>query len=232
MSPWRHPQADKNVPPTLLPLLKREFLTVNKATTSGDTKLHGVTKRSGARGRTALSRKSRGIDLLNRAFSLASMSRPPKMTCKTINWKSGNQALIVWINSSVQWEAVQTRAGLIDGKALGVPVTAALGTNCPGKGEMRSSADLCNSAARHCNLQRAADDLNLTLSAVSQRPNQLEIDLGVTLLESQVGGVYLIPRHALRGGRRYRTGHGRNSVQRTRPAKRADQASPWVFHSS
>lgn len=47
--------------------------------------------------------------------------------------------------------------------------------------------------ARHCNLQHAADDLNLTRGAVSQRIKQLEIDLGVILLERQARGVRLTP---------------------------------------
>lgn len=45
--------------------------------------------------------------------------------------------------------------------------------------------------ARHCNLQRAADELNLTRGAVSQRIKQLETDLGVVLLERQARGVTL-----------------------------------------
>lgn len=45
--------------------------------------------------------------------------------------------------------------------------------------------------AKHCNLQRAADELNLTRGAVSQRIKQLEIDLGVVLLERQARGVTL-----------------------------------------
>ncbi len=47
--------------------------------------------------------------------------------------------------------------------------------------------------ARHGNLQRAADELNLTRGAVSQRIKQLEIGLGVILLERQARGVMLIP---------------------------------------
>ncbi|WP_158964443.1 LysR family transcriptional regulator [Chachezhania sediminis] len=50
--------------------------------------------------------------------------------------------------------------------------------------------------AQHCNLQRAADELNLTRGAVSQRIKQLEIDLGVTLLERQARGVVLTPEGA------------------------------------
>ena len=50
--------------------------------------------------------------------------------------------------------------------------------------------------ARHCNLQRAADELNLTRGAVSQRIKQLEIDLGVILLERQARGVTLTPEGA------------------------------------
>jgi len=50
--------------------------------------------------------------------------------------------------------------------------------------------------ARHCNLQRAADELNLTRGAVSQRIKQLEIDLGVILLERQARGVKLTPEGA------------------------------------
>lgn len=45
--------------------------------------------------------------------------------------------------------------------------------------------------ARHGNLQRAADELNLTRGAVSQRIKQLEINLGVVLLERQARGVAL-----------------------------------------
>lgn len=48
--------------------------------------------------------------------------------------------------------------------------------------------------ARHCNLQRAADELNLTRGAVSQRIKQLEIELGVILLERQARGVRLTPQ--------------------------------------
>lgn len=47
--------------------------------------------------------------------------------------------------------------------------------------------------ARHGNLQRAAEELNLTRGAVSQRIKQLEIDLGVILLERQARGVMLTP---------------------------------------
>lgn len=47
--------------------------------------------------------------------------------------------------------------------------------------------------ARHCNLQRASEELNLTRGAVSQRIKQLEIDLGVILLERQARGVKLTP---------------------------------------
>lgn len=46
-------------------------------------------------------------------------------------------------------------------------------------------------AASHGNLQRAADDLNLTRGAVSQRIKQLEIDLGVVLLKRGARGVAL-----------------------------------------
>lgn len=45
--------------------------------------------------------------------------------------------------------------------------------------------------ARHGNMQRAANALNLTRGAVSQRIRQLEIDLGVILLERQPRGVAL-----------------------------------------
>ena len=47
--------------------------------------------------------------------------------------------------------------------------------------------------ARCGNLQRAADELNLTRGAVSQRIKQLEIDLGKILLERQARGVTLTP---------------------------------------
>lgn len=46
-------------------------------------------------------------------------------------------------------------------------------------------------AASHGNLQRAADDLNLSRGAVSQRIKQLEVDLGVVLLERGARGVSL-----------------------------------------
>lgn len=45
--------------------------------------------------------------------------------------------------------------------------------------------------ARHGNLQRAAEELNLTRGAVSQRIKQLEIDHGAILLERQARGVTL-----------------------------------------
>lgn len=48
--------------------------------------------------------------------------------------------------------------------------------------------------ARYGNLQRAADELNLTRGAVSQRIKQLEIELGVILLERQARGVSLTPK--------------------------------------
>lgn len=47
--------------------------------------------------------------------------------------------------------------------------------------------------ARHCNLHRAAGELNLTRGAVSQRIKQLEVELGVILLERQARGVRLTP---------------------------------------
>ena len=46
-------------------------------------------------------------------------------------------------------------------------------------------------AAAHGNLQRAADDMNLSRGAVSQRIKQLEIDLGVVLLKRGARGVSL-----------------------------------------
>ena len=46
-------------------------------------------------------------------------------------------------------------------------------------------------AASHGNLQRAADELNLSRGAVSQRIKQLEIDLGVVLLKRGARGVSL-----------------------------------------
>lgn len=45
--------------------------------------------------------------------------------------------------------------------------------------------------ARAGNLQRAADELNLTRGAVSQRIKQLEIELGAILLERRARGVSL-----------------------------------------
>lgn len=50
--------------------------------------------------------------------------------------------------------------------------------------------------ARHCNLQRAAVELNLTRGAVSQRIKQLKIDLGVMLVERLARGVKLTPEGA------------------------------------
>lgn len=47
--------------------------------------------------------------------------------------------------------------------------------------------------ASHGNLQRAADELNLSRGAVSQRIKQLEIDLGVVLLIRGARGVSLTP---------------------------------------
>jgi LysR family transcriptional regulator, glycine cleavage system transcriptional activator len=47
--------------------------------------------------------------------------------------------------------------------------------------------------ASHGNLQRAADELNLSRGAVSQRIKQLEIDLGVVLLMRGARGVSLTP---------------------------------------
>ena len=51
-------------------------------------------------------------------------------------------------------------------------------------------------AASHGNLQRAAEELNLTRGAVSQRIRQLEIDLGVVLLVRGARGVSLTPEGA------------------------------------
>ena len=47
--------------------------------------------------------------------------------------------------------------------------------------------------ASHGNLQRAADELNLSRGAVSQRIKQLEIELGVVLLVRGARGVSLTP---------------------------------------
>ncbi|MEO0402644.1 MAG: LysR family transcriptional regulator [Pseudomonadota bacterium] len=51
-------------------------------------------------------------------------------------------------------------------------------------------------AASHGNLQRAAEALNLSRGAVSQRIKQLEIDLGVVLLVRTARGVSLTPEGA------------------------------------
>lgn len=48
-------------------------------------------------------------------------------------------------------------------------------------------------AARHSNLQHAAEELNLSRGAISQRIKQLEIDLGVVLLLREARGVSLTP---------------------------------------
>ena len=48
-------------------------------------------------------------------------------------------------------------------------------------------------AASHGNLQRAAEDLNLSRGAVSQRIKQLELELGVVLLVRGARGVTLTP---------------------------------------
>lgn len=45
--------------------------------------------------------------------------------------------------------------------------------------------------AWHGNLRRAAEELNLSRGAISQRIKQLEIDLGVILLERRARGVSL-----------------------------------------
>lgn len=50
--------------------------------------------------------------------------------------------------------------------------------------------------ASHGNLQRAADELNLSRGAVSQRIKQLEIELGVVLLVRGARGVALTPEGA------------------------------------
>lgn len=50
--------------------------------------------------------------------------------------------------------------------------------------------------ASHRNLQRAAEDLNLSRGAVSQRIKQLEIELGVVLLVRGARGVSLTPEGA------------------------------------
>ena len=43
----------------------------------------------------------------------------------------------------------QVRVAVLNGfTALGIPVTEAVGSVCPGKGEVRLSPDLCNRAAR------------------------------------------------------------------------------------
>lgn len=57
--------------------------------------------------------------------------------------------------------------------------------------------------ARHATLQGAADELNLTRGAVSQRIKQLEIDLGVVLLQRGARGITLTPE-----GQRLRTAVG------------------------
>ncbi|MEM7613819.1 MAG: LysR family transcriptional regulator, partial [Pseudomonadota bacterium] len=51
-------------------------------------------------------------------------------------------------------------------------------------------------AASHGNLQRAAEELNLTRGAVSQRIKQLEIDLGVVLLIRGARGIAPTPEGA------------------------------------
>lgn len=48
--------------------------------------------------------------------------------------------------------------------------------------------------ASHGNLQRAADELNLSRGAISQRIKQLEIELGVVLLVRGARGVSLTPK--------------------------------------
>lgn len=51
-------------------------------------------------------------------------------------------------------------------------------------------------AARLGNFQRAAEDLNISHGAVSQRIKQLELDLGTTLFERHARGVTLTPQGA------------------------------------
>ena len=62
-------------------------------------------------------------------------------------------------------------------------------------------------AARLENFQRAAEVLNLSHGAVSQRIRQLEQDLGVVLFERQARGVRLTPH-----GARYRRAHAHRIV--------------------
>lgn len=52
-------------------------------------------------------------------------------------------------------------------------------------------------AASRGNLQRAADELNLSRGAVSQRIKQLKIDLGVVLLVRGARGVSMTPERDL-----------------------------------
>lgn len=54
-------------------------------------------------------------------------------------------------------------------------------------------------AARHSNFLRAAEELNISHGAVSQRIKQLELDLGITLFERKARGVSLTAN-----GERYR----------------------------
>lgn len=54
-------------------------------------------------------------------------------------------------------------------------------------------------AARHGNFQRAAEVLNISHGAISQRIKQLELDLGVALFERKARGVNLTPN-----GEKYR----------------------------
>lgn len=54
-----------------------------------------------------------------------------------------------------------------------------------------NSLPVFSMAARHCNFQRAAEALNLSHGAVSQRVNQLESDLGFALFDRKPRGVKL-----------------------------------------
>lgn len=60
--------------------------------------------------------------------------------------------------------------------------------------------------AAHGNLQRAADELNLSRGAVSQRIKQLEIDLGVVLLFRGARGCHRAKLHGGDGFQRKEAG--------------------------
>lgn len=65
----------------------------------------------------------------------------------------------------------QARAAVLHGfTAIGTPVTAIARSLCPGKGKMRTAADLCNRDARIC--PRIKEHLGLAGTGAQSNPRQ------------------------------------------------------------